>query len=264
MIGYLFGASYDIAAKYLGRFVIVSILIIILLIWGYKFINKREHIFSRKHLYALVINIFSVYVFAKLMEDVMDHEFVVNIDKWVSANIVSLWNPLLNNFFIAVTNIGSPLVLVILSVIMLFVLIYLRKWYFSWLLFFSMIGGLLVRYAILFIVQRARPENSLVHLSSYSFPSGHAMMSLIFFTLVIIAFEDDIKNVTLKWLFISVNVLLFSLVGFSRVYLNVHWLSDVVAGFALGIFWLTFLILVFKVMSLLKRNKKEAKSHVKK
>jgi membrane-associated phospholipid phosphatase len=55
-------------------------------------------------------------------------------------------------------------------------------------------------------------------------------------------------------LLITATTALFILIGFSRVYLNVHWFSDVIAGFALGLFWLTFLILLFKYAAHLLRR----------
>ena len=60
----------------------------------------------------------------------------------------------------------------------------------------------------------------------------------------------------LKYLFVLSNVFLILLVGWSSIYLNVHWFSDVMAGLALGLFWLTFLILVFAVAAKLFSGKK--------
>jgi undecaprenyl-diphosphatase len=125
--------------------------------------------------------------------------------------------------------------------------------------FFGLGGGLLLETLIKLIVQRARPENSLITETGFSFPSGHATMSLILFTLLLLTFKNDIKNNALKWVFIVCNITLILLIGLSRIYLNVHWFSDVIGGFALGLFWLTLLILVFKYVnvSLKKRRSHE-------
>lgn len=71
-------------------------------------------------------------------------------------------------------------------------------------------------------------------------------MATIFFLVFLLAFKDDIKNKYLKYAFIVAVILTFISVGFSRIYLSAHWFSDVLAGFVLGIFWLTLLMLVFK------------------
>src|SRR3989339_573754 len=77
----------------------------------------------------------------------------------------------------------------------------------------------------------------------------------IFISLVLFIFAEKIKNQWLRNLFIAGDIFLIILVGFSRIYLKVHWFSDALAGFALGLFWLTFLILVFRIIvSLIKRN----------
>ena len=190
-----------------------------------------------------------------MIEDVMDGELITKLDVWLNAKIVLLWNPLLNKIMIFITNIASPTNLFILSLILFGILIYKKKWYYSLLLFFSMIGGLLFEVLIKLIMHRARPENALIEVSGYSFPSGHATMAIIFFSLLLYSFKDDIKNKSLKYIFIISNIVFFLLIGTSRVYFNVHWLSDVLAGFGLGLFLLTLLILIFKVIiSLSKRT----------
>ncbi len=254
MIGFIFGRSYELASKYIGRFIFFAIVVSILFIYLYRFINKRKHIFTKYNLYALILNIFSLYLFTKMIEDVIDKELVTKLDVWLNAKIVLLWNPLLNKIMIFVTNIASPSNLLILSLILLGILVYKKKWYYSSLLFFSMLGGLLFEILTKFIIHRARPENALVDVSGYSFPSGHATMAIIFFSLLLYAFKDDIKNKTLRYSFIIGNIVLFLLIGFSRVYLNAHWFSDVIAGFALGLFWLTLLILVFKIIISLSKK----------
>jgi len=190
-----------------------------------------------------------------MIEDVIDGDLVTKLDVWVNAKMVLFWNPLLNKIMIFITNIASPINLLILSLILFGVLIYKKKWYYSFLLLFSMIGGLLLKVLIKLIVHRARPENALIEVSGYSFPSGHATMAIIFFSLLLYSFKDDIKNKSLRYIFIMSNILLFLIVGLSRIYLNVHWLSDVLAGFGLGLFWFTLLILVFRtIISLSKKT----------
>ena len=248
MIGYIFGKSYEIAAQYIGKFIFIAIVLSVIIIYLYRFINKRKHIFSKYHLYALILNIFSLYLFSKMIEDVIDGEMITRLDVWLNAKVILLWNPLLNKIMIFVTNIASPTHLFFLSLILFGILVYKKKWYYSLLLSFSMVGGLLFEVLTKFLIHRARPENALIGVSGYSFPSGHATMAIIFFSLLLYSFKDDIKNKALKNIFIVSNIALFLIIGFSRVYLNVHWFSDVLAGFGLGLFLLTLLILVFQTI----------------
>lgn len=190
-----------------------------------------------------------------MLEDVINGDLVTKLDIWLNAKMLIFWHPVLNHIMIVLTHIMNTFYLIVLSIILLGFLIYKKKWYYSILLISGLLGGSLFEWLIKLIVHRARPENSLIDITGYSFPSGHATMAIIFFSLLLYAFKDDIKNKFLKRLFIAGNIMLFLFIGLSRIYLNVHYFSDVVAGFSLGLFWLTFLILVFKIiMSLSKRT----------
>lgn len=246
MIGFVFGQSYEAVSRYVGEYVTIAIVASIGIIYLYRFINKRKHIFSKYHLYTLMANIFSLYLFAKMVEDVIDRELITQLDVWLNKKMVLLQSPHLNDVMIFITNIASPLSLFLLSVFLLVVLIVKKKWYHMILLATGMTGGLLLEVIIKFLMHRERPVSALIEVSGYSFPSGHATMATIFFVLLLYAFKDDIKHKLLRLLFVFGTILTFILVGLSRVYLNVHWFSDVLAGFALGIFWLTLLVLVFK------------------
>lgn len=246
LIGFVFGQSYEVAARYVGEFLTLAIVAGVGIVYLYRFVDKRKHIFRKYHLYILSLNIFSLYVFSKMVEDVIDMESVVKLDVWLNQKVTFLWSSPLNEIMIFITNIASPLNLFIFSLVVFVVFIIKKKWYHLVLLVTGMTGGLLLELLVKFLMQRERPVNSLIDVSGYSFPSGHATMAIIFFALIIYAFKDDISNKITRILFVSGMTLTFILVGLSRVYLNVHWFSDVVAGFALGTFWLTLLVLVFR------------------
>lgn len=246
ILGFVFGQSYEVASKYVGEFITIAIVVSICIVYLYRFIDRRRHIFSKYHLYALLANIFSLYLFAKMVEDVIDREVITTFDVWANEKVMMLWNFNLNEAMIFITNIASPANLFLFSLILFVIFGIKRKWYFMVLLTTGMTGGILLNLLVKFFMHRERPINALISVSGYSFPSGHMTMATIFFAFLLYAFKDDIKQKSLKALFVAGTVLAFLLVGLSRVYLNVHWVSDVFAGFALGIFWLTFLVLVFK------------------
>lgn len=255
-LGFLFGTSYEIIGKHIGYFMFLAILATIGIIFVYKFIEKRKHIFSKYHLYALSLCIASLWLFFKIVEDVYTQDYILQIDARINSWVATIWDPLLNGIMIFITNIGGVINLTILSIALFIALIITKKWYNSILLLFSMIGGVLGDRIIKIIVERPRPTNSLIEVSDFSFPSGHAMMSIIFFSLFLYSFKDNISRPLLKKLFITGNILFFLLIGLSRIYLNVHWFSDVVAGFSLGLFWLTLLILVFQITIFLAKSYK--------
>lgn len=249
LIGYIFGASYAIASKYIGRIFFGGIVAGLLMIYGYHFFNKRRHIFKKYYIYAISFNVICIYWFSKITEDVVDGETIVKMDMWVNQKMVFLQSAVLNKIMLILTAIASPYTLLALVLLLLVFLVIKRKRYLVLLFFFSLAGGALFDLLIKSWVHRMRPLMELLQVSGYSFPSGHAVLSTIFFGLLIYAFKDYFTNKILKAVYIGVNIFLFMLIGFSRVYLGVHWLSDVLAGICLGIFWLTFLILLFRLIT---------------
>ncbi len=246
MVGFVFGQSYELISKYIGEFITVAVLMSIGIVYLYRFVNKQKHIFSKYHLYTLMVNILSLYIFAKMIEDVIGMELVIKLDVWMNAKAVSLWNPLLNEIMIFITNIASPLNLFLFSILLCIIFIVKKKWYHAVILVTGMTGGVLLEVVVKFLMQREYPVNAIIEVSAYSFPSLHATMAIIFFTVILYAFKDDIKNKTFKILFILSMFFAVLFVGLSRIYLNANWFSDVLAGLALGLFWLTLLVLILK------------------
>lgn len=86
---------------------------------------------------------------------------------------------------------------------------------------------------------RPRPAQPLVDgITNFSFPSGHAFMSVAFYGLLIWLAYEIISNKTLRRFSIFLLVLLILAIGFSRIYLRVHYTTDVIAGFCFGTIWL--------------------------
>ncbi|HRO43131.1 MAG TPA: phosphatase PAP2 family protein [Flavipsychrobacter sp.] len=99
------------------------------------------------------------------------------------------------------------------------------------------------------IFSRERPLVPLLKPAlGYSFPSGHSMMSFAFYGLLIFLAYKYIQTRALKIATIAALIILIFLIGFSRVYLRVHYASDVLAGFAIGIVWLVFSLFILHKM----------------
>ena len=126
-----------------------------------------------------------------------------------------------------------------------YLFIHKNKWYFIKALITG-VCGLLIMFGLKFYFNQSRPPIPLLkHVPGLSFPSGHAFMSLVFFGLFIYIVYRDMANKWLKWVTISSLLAIIFMVGLSRVYLRVHYASDVCAGFCFGI--LTLMILLWLV-----------------
>ncbi len=252
-IGYIFGASYHAVAEILGKFIVIAIILSILIIWGYHFINKQFHIFAKYELIVLGLNIGSLYVFFKTMQDALSiKSFMTEIDVWVnvfiSLKLINSWCIVFMNF---ITEVFSPENLAVVSLVLLFYFIYKKQWKYVAITLFSTVGGLILGASIKELIMRTRPINSLILETGYSFPSGHAIAVTIFFTLIIYFFAKNIKNIIYRETFILLSIITIIIIAFSRLYLGVHWFSDAIAGISLGLFWTTLIILLIRYISMI-------------
>lgn len=109
------------------------------------------------------------------------------------------------------------------------------------------IGGFLVNYLMKLSFHRTRPPHPLIDpLQNFSFPSGHATSGFIFYGfLAYLVWKTSLPR-PLKYILATLLVLFSLLVGFSRVYLRVHYPSDVLAGFCIGFAWLLLTLFLFE------------------
>jgi len=250
-IGYIFGASYHIVAPLFGKYIVIATIIAVLMIWGYRFINKNFHIFAKYELITLFLNILGLYLFFKTIQDALtDKMFLLQLDLF--ANDYFIQNTTRVSLYImnTLTNIFSPSTISIVGLVGLIYFLYKKKYTYSIITFTSIAGGYVFTFIIKNIVDRIRPVGSFIAQGGYSFPSGHAVAITIFSTLVIYFFIIKIKNIVLREALISVLVILVLLVSFSRIYLGVHWVSDVIAGIGFGLFWTTTIVLLVKYLRL--------------
>lgn len=161
--------------------------------------------------------------------------FVTGFDHFISESIQANRTALKTHFFLVITSLGNPLPHIGFILLLVTWLVY-RKYY-RYLSFatLSILLGTLGNQGIKLLLTRSRPLHKLISIGGYSFPSGHSTASAVFFgTLIVISFFL-IKNQTKRWLFDSIATLLALLIGISRIYLNVHYPTDVLGGFLLGI-----------------------------
>jgi undecaprenyl-diphosphatase len=138
-----------------------------------------------------------------------------------------------------ITFLATPNFLIPANLILIAYFLFIKKhrWY-SIQIPVVAIGGLILMVLLKDIFSRPRPLIPLLEPArGFSFPSGHAMMSFAFYGLLIYMVYKNVRNSYLKWCLIVLLFILIFLIGLSRVYLRVHYASDVIAGFAAGFIW---------------------------
>lgn len=167
---------------------------------------------------------------------------VLNID---NNSYLFIKNNLINESLTKVvklfTNLGGALVLIMISLLML---LFIKDKKTVLIIIINLIIAFLFNDLLKHIFVRSRPDsiNWLVTESGYSFPSGHAMVSMAYYGYLIYLLYLS-KN-KYKWLLITLSSIIILLIGISRIYLGVHYLSDVLAGFLVAIIYLTIFITV--------------------
>lgn len=145
-------------------------------------------------------------------------------------------------FMLFITFLGNPVFLVPANLLLLlYFLIKKNKWAAISIMLLSL-GGLGIKLLLKQIFHRLRPDNSLIEggVNGFSFPSGHALLSVAFYGFLIWFTAHSISS---KWLqrgVIIFLVLLIVAISFSRIYLRVHYATDVIAGLCIGFVWLSF------------------------
>ena len=106
----------------------------------------------------------------------------------------------------------------------------------------------LINQSIKFLISRPRPEGiNLIEISGYSFPSGHTMSAMAFYGLLIYFLYKKGQNKSLKWIAIALLSFLIVMIGISRIYLGVHFASDVFAGLFLSLSYLIIFSEIYKI-----------------
>ncbi|PYQ56015.1 MAG: hypothetical protein DMF78_00220 [Acidobacteria bacterium] len=140
---------------------------------------------------------------------------------------------------IAATELGSPAVLLPGTVIASFVFLRLRRLRAAILLLVTMVGATLLNWLLKLLFQRTRPVPffGLDAPSSYSFPSGHALASFCFYGALAALVTARLRSRWLRLAIWALAALVIVAVGFTRIYLGVHYASDVIAGYAAAFVW---------------------------
>ncbi|MEP7372183.1 MAG: phosphatase PAP2 family protein [Chitinophagaceae bacterium] len=170
------------------------------------------------------------------------------IDLAIFDRLQPLTSPARNRFMLFITFLGKHQFLIPANLLLIFYFLLLRhqNW-FSIRIATIALSSLLLMFLLKYLFRRKRPLHPLLKaVKGLSFPSGHAIMAVTFYGLLLYIIMYSVDVAWLRYLLGFLLVLLIILIGFSRVYLRVHYASDVLAGFIIGMIWLLISLSVLK------------------
>jgi membrane-associated phospholipid phosphatase len=183
----------------------------------------------------------AVWAFSGVLDAVLDNETLVRIDRVVETWLHAHATPAGLAVFDVLTQLGSSVVDVLIGVVGLYLLV--RRQFpllVNWL--GANLGGKVVEYVIKNTVHRTRPQYAAKFLNgvSYSFPSGHTLGATVCYLMLAYLIESRPRATSRqRWIANVVASLIIAVVAFSRLYLGVHYPTDVAGGFTAGMAWLT-------------------------
>lgn len=207
---------------------------------------------------GISLSLGSFLVFIKLRNEIFEKELTV-FDNLIWQFFYRIRNPQLTKIMIVISHLGGEAV--IISVITLVIFFLIKKHYRE--LFFLaslLIMSVVISHGLKLITQRSRPDIApLITVNNYSFPSGHAMNSFVFYTAIAYLVFQKFRNLKLSLIISSIAGVLILLIGISRIYLGVHYATDVIAGYIMGFWWLVTVIVLEKTLIIFKIFKNSLK-----
>ena len=208
-----------------------------------------QYLFTRRHalaLGALLVIVAGVWGFVAITDNVVEGDtqrFDSRVIHWFAAHRGPQW---LQDVGRDLTALGGVTVLTLVTIVVVGFLLISGKRGAAILMVVAVVGGLLIGTAIKHFVNRPRPprEFQSAYVFTASFPSGHSMLSAVTYLTLGALLAQVVERRVLKLYIISVAVLVTFLVGLSRVYLGVHWPTDVLAGWTAGLVWALICLIV--------------------
>lgn len=216
----------------------------------------KKHKIDSKILALFLVAAGALFLFFRVASEIVEGETFA-LDRWLLQVMRSAADPSvpagpgwLRAAMVDVTALGGGAVLTLLTLIAAGYLVAARKPATAAFLVASVSGGALLSTALKLAFSRPRPDlvGHLVEVYTMSFPSGHALNSAVtYLTLgALLARAEDDRRVRVYLMAVAVSLTL--IIGFSRIYLGVHWPSDVLAGWCVGSAWAVLCSLIARTL----------------
>ena len=204
--------------------------------------------------YKWIIAFLCLIIVLMMLEDIFENE-QLTLDMVVYRLVIlNLRSEPLTVIMKVITNLSSAYVLIAIAI---GTLLSIKNKKIGLCVTGNLVIATLLNQLLKYIIQRPRPEGyRLIAESGYSFPSGHSMVSMAFYGLIIYLIWKMVKNKRIKYVACGILGFLIPMIGFSRIYLGVHYASDVIGGFAISIVYLLLFTNMTRSILQLEKEKK--------
>ncbi|GFE70818.1 phosphatase PAP2 family protein [Chroococcus sp. FPU101] len=190
-----------------------------------------------------------LFVVAQLAEEVLEKEAFA-FDSSFLLWLHTFANPHFDAVMLFMTKLGNPNTVVSVALVTLGILLWRRYREEAIIFVITCLGALILNTELKLFFSKVRPQlwEPLISEKSFSFPSGHALGSLVLYGFIV--YELAIHYPKYATLIYTLAVILIAAIGSSRLYLGVHWPTDVIAGYGVGFLWLMLCITMLKLLKL--------------
>jgi undecaprenyl-diphosphatase len=215
-----------------------------------------QHVRDYRAWMGIVVLLIASAAFAVIAATVARHDPVLQRDLQVLVWLHTHGNPAFSAFLLAITYLHSLIGISVFTVILGLALAQRHKWYWVLALGLSVGGGMLLNSVLKLIFHRQRPvwDDPILVLTTNSFPSGHAAAATLFYGFLSVYVWAHVQELSLRIACVAASVVMIALVAFSRMYLGVHYLSDVLAAISISTAWLVLCLMGVRAYS----NKRRA------
>jgi membrane-associated phospholipid phosphatase len=193
-----------------------------------------------------------VIIFSKLAGEIVEKEHI-GIDRSILLWLHSHANSFYDHLFLFFTTLGNAEVLGPITILIVAGLLIRKQRLKAFIVFFGVFGAAAANLILKALFHRDRPAlwQSAVHEASYSFPSGHAMLSCALIVSIILI----TWHTRARWVAVAAGVATIILIGISRLYLGVHYPTDIIAGWSAGLAWVVIVHIIANGLAYKRRTK---------